>query len=396
MLIFEEDIAVDNRAALKECQMGNSTEDQKKGTGWVDERILSGIVQNIDTAILLHNRQLQVVFSNEIFEKLFEINREDLYGSTAYEFMPEFDGQTKSVIESMLRHTFKAGEKSLPYEFSYYSPSEKMYKLAVSLVPITDGKRAITHVMSLIQDISHIKKLQKEAVMAAKLSSITDMAYTLAHEINNPLTGITLGLNKLHDILEETENVKILDSVIRDLNRIQGFVNSFLRARKTPFQLKKERVAILGDIIDDVAFHLSRQLSTKEICFEQCEWDDEFSIQVDRDRMYQMFLNTFLNAIKSIPERGTIQVSKRIVASVPAIEVMGPFLCVSFVDTGPGIDPKHKVEIDKMLQNSKPNGTGMGLSICKDIISSHNGFMALDSQLGQGTTIRFYLPIKFE
>ena len=97
-----------------------------------------------------------------------------------------------------------------------------------SSIPIFDEENELRHVMSIIRDITPQKALEQEAVKAAKLSSVQDMAYALAHEINNPLTGIKLGLSTLYDTLKKTENIQVLDSVMKDLNRIQ-------RRPSTPF-----------------------------------------------------------------------------------------------------------------------------------------------------------------
>ncbi len=70
------------------------------------------------------------------------------------------------------------------------------------------------------------------------------------------------------------------------------------------------------------------------------------------------------------------------------------FFLITISDNGVGFDPKHAQEIYQPFYSSKPEGTGLGMSICKDIISTHQGFMQVDSDLGKGTTVQIYLPIE--
>jgi signal transduction histidine kinase len=247
--------------------------------------------------------------------------------------------------------------------------------------------------MSVIHDLTRRKELEQEAVKAAKLSSVADMAYTLAHEINNPLTGIKLGLSTLYDSLKKEENIQVLDSVMKDLNRIQEIVHSFLKARKNQSRLKKENLTVIGHIIDDVLFHLSGQLDLQNIGADKHICNEDSCLLIDRDGIHQVLLNVFLNAIQATPAKGRIVVSTEVSAPHETSESDKAFLRISLTDTGSGMDPNQRQEIFSPFYSSKSEGTGLGLNICKNIISAHSGFMEVESDKGKGTTVRIYLPI---
>jgi PAS domain S-box-containing protein len=374
-------------------------EDEKntiKRIGKISEQVLSGIVQSIEAAVVLHDRDLKVVFVNDSFEKVFEIPAQDAMGRSPMDFLPEFDERHKEAIFSRLQNTLVTGVKSPYHEFSYCSPSGIYRQLLAISIPIFDSHREITHVMSVIHDVTRRKELEQEAVKAARLASVTDMAYTLAHEINNPLTGIKLGLSTLYDGLKKEENIQILGSVMKDLNRIQNTVNGFLKARKKPAHLKREKSSIIEDIIDDVLFHLSGQLDIQNIQVQKQLRSGDFHIQMDRDGIHRVVLNVLLNAIQAIRREGKINISTDISSQDGGDTEKEPLMCISVSDSGVGIGQENSQDVFKPFYSSKPGGTGLGLSISQNIVSAHSGYMAFESEKGRGTTVRIYLPIAVE
>ena len=376
--------------------MAKDAKNTIKRIGKISEQVLSGIVQSIEAAVVLHDRDLKVVFVNDSFEKVFEIPAQDAMGRSPMDFLPEFDERHKEAIFSRLQNTLATGVKSPYHEFSYCSPPGKYRQLLAISIPIFDSNREITHVMSVIHDVTRRKELEQEAVKAAKLSSVADMAYTLAHEINNPLTGIRLGLSTLYDGLKKEENIQILDSVMKDLNRIQNTVDGFLKARKKPTHLKREKFSIIEDIIDDVLFHLSGQLDIQNIQVQKQLNSGDCHILMDRDGIHRVVLNVLLNAIQAIRREGKINISTAISSQEEGDPEKEPFLCISVADSGAGIEQEKSQEVFKPFYSSKPGGTGLGLSISQNIISTHSGYMAFESEKGKGTTVSIYLPIAAE
>ena len=136
----------------------------------ISERILSGIVQSIEAAVVLHDRDLKVVFINEAFKEIYEVREQDIMGRSPMEFLPDSEESQKKAIYSRLEKTLKTGVKSPYHEFPFCSSSGKYrYLLAIS-IPIFNKDNEITHVMSLINDITNRKELEQEAVKAAKLA----------------------------------------------------------------------------------------------------------------------------------------------------------------------------------------------------------------------------------
>jgi two-component system sensor histidine kinase AtoS len=357
----------------------------------ISERILSGIVQSIEAAVVLHDRDLKVVFVNEAFKEIYEVTEQDVIGRSPMEFLPDSEESQKKAIYSRLKKTLKTGVKSPYHEFHFCSSSGKYrYLLAIS-IPIFNQNNEITHVMSLINDITHRKELEQEAVKAAKLATVADLAYTLAHEINNPLTGIKLGLSTLYESLQKAENIQILNSVLKDLNRIQDIVDSFLKARREPSRITREKISKTREIVENVLFHLSKQMNEKNIRVQKEICDSKDEILIDKNGIHQVMLNILLNAIQAVPNEGKIRATTEIWSGG---DDSGRYLKISISDNGKGIAPEHQKKIFEPFFSSKIGGTGLGLPICKKIIASHRGGrIDVDSKKGAGTTVNIFLPI---
>jgi len=362
----------------------------------VRESLLSGIVQSINGVVILHDLSLNVVFVNDAFETVFEIDKSDALGRSPMEFLPDVDLPHKEAIVKRLRKTVETRAKSPPHEFLYVSPRNVYRYLLAFSVPIYNEEKDLTHVMSIIWDITQQKELEQKAVNAARLSSIQEMAFSVAHEINNPLTGIKLGLSTLYGSLKKPENIQILDTVMKDLNRIQKTVSCFLKAGKDQYWFKMETVAAIGSIIEDVLFHLAGQLEIQNIRVKKSICYSRATINLDRDRIHQVLLNIMLNAIEAITETGAISIKTRITRAPEGFNGQGPFLRIRVSDTGEGILPQDKEKIFSPFFSLKNGGTGLGLAICRQVVSAHRGLLEIESERGKGTQVDIYLPVSEE
>lgn len=374
----------------RETLMSGDSSKPIKNFGKIGEQVLSGIVQSIEAAVVLHDRSLKVVFVNESFKKIYEKEDHEVIGKSPVEFLPDFEREQKEAILRRLRRTLTTGEKSRYHEFTYCSPSGKFrYLLGIS-IPIFNGRKEITHVMSVIHDLTRRKELEQAAVKAAQLSSIADMAYILAHEINNPLTGIILGLSTLYDNLTQDDNIRTVDSIMKDLKRIQSIVSDFLRPKRKGLNRRPERLPVVAEIIDDILLNLSGQLNHQRIKVVRRLCSDDCGLELDRDEMHRALMNIMLNAVQVLPRDGRIIIRSRV---LPGEGPADPArLLLSLTDNGPGIEAQKQDMIFNPFYSSKSGGTGLGLSICRNIVTAHGGTMEVQSADGRGTTINIFLP----
>ena len=359
----------------------------------IDDHVSQRIIHNLGTVVILHDLKLRAVFVNEAFQSVFEIDKEEALGRSPMEFLPEFDSKHKKAIVSRLRRTIESGEESCPHEFTYVSPNSVYRYLSAKSIPIFDIDNRLTHVMSVINDLTHQKELERINVTTAKFSSSRDMAFTLAHEVSNPLTGIKLGLATLYDSLQLPENITVLDNVMKDLERIKKTVNSILRTRRGRPHLKKENISVVEDILHDIMGNLAERIANTGISVKYSLAQGDRNVFIDRDEMYQALLNIFLNAIDAITGEGVITVSTFIAPYDASSSSQCQSLWIRVEDTGHGLDPEMGGYVFTPYFSSKPEGTGLGLSICKEILRAHNGKIEVRGEAGKGAIVEIGIPI---
>ena len=359
----------------------------------ISRQIQDSIIDNIHSVVILHDLELRVVFVNEVFEEVFGIPKEDALGRSPMEFLPEFDKKHKQAIIKRLRNTMASGVKSPEHDFTYITPDGGYRYLSAVSTPIFNLKYELTHVLSEITDLTKQKKQEEDSVKTAQFTYITDMVYILAHEISNPLTGIKLGLGTLYGSLIKPENIQVLDSVLKDLNRIQNTVKSILYKKKTRPVYHTTKAGAICDMIDEIVFHLNYQIESKRIRLNRSTPFIGVDVNIDRDKIYQVLLNLFLNAIDAVPHGGEINVSLgKINRLNNSNGEKKTYLALTISDNGVGFDQEDVEKIFTPFFTLKSEGTGLGLSICREIVKQHGGVIEAQSELGVGTTIVASLP----
>jgi len=254
--------------------------------------------------------------------------------------------------------------------------------------PIEVEKKEVTGITLLIENVTERKKLREQLAEYEKLSALSQLAMGAAHEINNPLLGIS---SYLEIISEETENIKdkkeielVLENVYRISETIRGLL-SF--ARPTPPQFAKVNI---NKLIDETLSFLRHQpifrklKATKELATSLPP------ITADFNQIRQVLINMFINAAQSMPNEGKLHVKTSKVK-------FKEFIQIDISDTGEGIPLENIKKIfDPFFTTKKSQGTGLGLSISQSFIKNHNGYINLKSELNKGTTFSIFLPIRQE
>ncbi|MDD5313478.1 MAG: PAS domain S-box protein [Dehalococcoidia bacterium] len=242
---------------------------------------------------------------------------------------------------------------------------------------ITDKKRAE----------EERRSLEQKAQTASRLASVGEMASGIAHEINNPLTGV-IGYAQLllrEDLPEKIKkDLKIIDD---GAQRVADIVNRLLAFAR---QQKPERTIVdVNDIIQNTLLLRNYHLKTSNIEVSTRLDPALPATLADRGQIQQVFLNLIANAeteMKLAHNKGTLEITTRLVNN---------YVSVYFKDDGPGIEPENIEKIFDPFFTTRDvgQGTGLGLSICHGIISEHNGHIYAQSKPGKGSTFVVELPI---
>jgi two-component system NtrC family sensor kinase len=243
-----------------------------------------------------------------------------------------------------------------------------------------------------------LRLAQAEAVRGEKLASVGLLAAGIAHELNNPLTGILtfshLIRRKMPDGSPDAED---LDVVIRETKRCAAIIRRLLdfAREKTP----EKKFADLNQLIEETARIVERPAHLRDIEITMDLDRDLPPVWIDADLIKQVIMNMLVNAQHAIEEKGSITVRSRRCPEPrrpePGAEPV-PMVEFSIIDTGCGIPTENLQRIFDPFFTSKEvgKGTGLGLSVSHGIVRSHGGAIEVESKVGEGSTFRVTLPIK--
>ena len=241
----------------------------------------------------------------------------------------------------------------------------------------------------LARSFNHMTQKLSEARLqlfqSDKLASLGRLAAGVAHEINNPLTGVltysSYLLKRTEDRPEIQEDLKV---IVRETLRSREIVKSLLDFARQSMPRKAE--ADLNEVIERAAAVVANQLALKKVRLVRNLDPAIPKAVVDANQLQQVFINLLVNASDAIgPEGGTITVSSA--AKDGAIEL-------KFADTGCGIPADKLSRIFEPFYTTKgQKGTGLGLSIVWGIVNNHNGTISVDSKVGSGTTFTIRMAV---
>lgn len=235
----------------------------------------------------------------------------------------------------------------------------------------------------LEQSTARIRELhQREMERAGQLATVGELASGVAHEIKNPLVGISNGLDLMVKRVGRDSTLEpIVDEMQHQLSRIELAVRDLLTfARPSDPTLARSD----ANPIVERALRLVHPAAQKRRITVETELDSDLRpVWVDAEMMGQAVVNLVMNAVQATPDGGLVTVVTRSAAA--GIEL-------AIRDTGPGIVEERREKIFKPFFTTKHQGTGLGLSITREIIHRHGGTIRVDSEPGQGTTFTIILP----
>ena len=232
-----------------------------------------------------------------------------------------------------------------------------------------------------------------EVAQGEKLASIGVLASGIAHELNNPLTGVLTFTSLMRKKAPEgSEDAEDLDLVIRETKRCASIIKRLL-------DFAREKVPVKGfynlnQVIEDTVRFVERPASLQQVEIAT-ELDPELQqAWGDADLIKQVILNLLVNAQQAIEGKGRVTVQTHPLA-VKAGSAGEPMLEVLVTDTGCGIPQANLQRIFDPFFTSKEvgKGTGLGLSVSYGIVKAHGGRISVESTVGVGTTFRVCLPV---
>lgn len=262
---------------------------------------------------------------------------------------------------------------------------ERIFAVTVSALNISD--RGIIGLVYTFDDLTEIRRLEREIRMRERLAAIGRLAAGIAHEIRNPLSSIAGSVKVLSGISALSDDQrKLVEIVTRESDRLNSIITDFLDySREKRFQMRAvDLVSLLQDtvmLLENRPPALRRwhegEMKLSPKCSIRRSFDVESAPAVgDEDKLKQVFWNIAENAFRAMPNGGTLEVSLRAEQN---------WWRIAFTDTGEGILPQQMEKIFEPFQSSFAGGTGLGLAIVYQIVQAHDAKISVSSEPGSGT-----------
>jgi nitrogen fixation/metabolism regulation signal transduction histidine kinase len=274
----------------------------------------------------------------------------------------------------------------------------KYFSIYVS--PILKNEETEKEFLVILEDKTERKLIDEEVKGIEKLAFLGRFAAGIAHEIRNPLTGISLFLDDLHDTLAaDQENGKVIELALNEVERLENLVNEILDyASPSKGEFEEQDI---NTIIESTITFVKSFLKKKNIKLETEFSDSIPKVKVMKDKIVQALLNIIINSVEILSENGKIEIKTEFLKHDSALinyylsigKKIGSGVVVTICDNGKGIDDKIIDNIFDPFFTTKEKGTGLGLSITHSIITEHNGKIFVFNRKDGGACFSVHLPL---
>lgn len=322
------------------------------------------IIHSISSGLITTGLDGRITLVNAAAKKLLEHTSEKLTGTPVHQWF--FD--PLPCMEGPKAHA----------EVRFDSPSTFRKTFRVRVTALTVPEREPLGFVYVLDDLTDIRRLEREVRMQDRLAAVGRLAAAIAHEIRNPLTSIAGSVSMLSGVPEMNEEHRhLLDIVTRESQRLNAIITDFLAYSRTK-QYRFEKTDLLC-LLEDTLTLIEHRMTAEStgIAIRRRYTVEQAFVFGDGDKIKQVFWNLCENAVRAMKGGGTLTVT---------VEPLGQDWQVAVNDTGSGMTPQQIEKIFEPFQSNFEGGTGLGLAIVYQIVQAHEGKVWARSKPGQGTT----------
>jgi PAS domain S-box-containing protein len=360
-------------------------------------RFQRGLIENANALIFVLDRKGRVAIINRALQELLGLPAESVLGIDYRQLFDRHLHIEKPDDGSLV----KPGDRKFQTRLSEVEQGESLVNVRLTILS-AEGKesRCVFNTSSILgrdgsfqgliaigQNMTNYQELEKSLLQAEKLATIGQMAPGVAHELNNPLTGIISAANMLARCNLDERSRRLVDQLSEEARRIETLAHNLMsyarpsREEMFPLDLR----AVVLDALSFSRYQFSRG---------QVEVDIHIPpglplVNGIKDQLQQVFINLLTNASHACAEKGSGHIT------IGAKKADRKSVEVRVADTGIGIPPENLPRLFDPFFTTKPEGkgTGLGLSIVKEIVARHRGSVRAESEPGKGAILIVRLPI---
>jgi signal transduction histidine kinase len=343
-----------------------------------EKATLEGIVHRLEDAIILLNRDGSVIFANPSAEAILAKPLLEAAGQPLSELLG-----ADHPLEETLGDAFRLGQPVRNVALQFSVDQHGPVNMLASAYPVLD-ERGVVGGMILLKNTEPLQQIQSLVDYSQKLADLGKLTSGVAHEVKNPLNAMMIHLELLRQKLHEApgEVAQTLDVLGGEIRRLDRVVQGFLRFMR-PQTLTLLPLDI-NSLLQKVAELIAAEWADRRVTLTLRLDHDVPAINGDAELLRQAFVNLLLNASQAMPDGGAVTLSTERSPQGAAI--------VRVADEGVGIAPEDLDKIFRLYYTTKPDGSGIGLSLVYRIVQMHGGGIKADSDLGKGTVMTLTFP----
>lgn len=331
------------------------------------QKLNEAIVDTIPSGLLTTNMGGQILTHNVEAEKMF--GRSDLVGRQLSDLLPAWKGLGSGESQELTI----LGDSPV-------AAAEPLLVRATRLAQKSDELVELTQ-LCILEDLTQIRKLEFAVRQSEKMAAIGQLAAGIAHEIRNPLAGISGSIELLSQQSQSEDDKKLTKIILREIDRLNNLISEFLDFAK-PDQMVQDPIDLVKVIQE--CLPLVKMDARKDMSIE-LDLPPKAAVFGNRDKLKQAFLNILINAVQAMKDSANPKLS--IVVSLREGKWQ-----VSIKDSGVGMKEDVRKRIFEPFMTTKPKGTGLGLAITHKILESHKSQIFVESELGKGTEFFISFP----
>jgi PAS domain S-box-containing protein len=338
------------------------------------------VVTSLNDGSQIIDRNGRITFVNHRFQEMLGWERQEIVGRHYQSFVAK--ESLEKFVKELESWDPARGKKVL--ETTYLTRDQTRLPVLVSTSYLQHDHH-YDGMITAITDITEVKLLKEELFQSEKMTLLGKLAGEIAHEINNPLSGLILATQMLHQdcqagSVDLPDLLRELQGIEEDARRCKQFIGKLLGfSRMIP---EEKKVLNVHDLIEDALLLVQRQAALDNVAIVKVFADTDLLVWGNSNNLQQVIINLVNNAREAIfPSPGKVEIRTRPLAQNRRKEV-----AIEILDTGKGILPALTAKIFDSFFTTKEKGTGLGLAVSKRIVEEHGGTITASNRKEGGAS----------
>ncbi len=335
------------------------------------------IIDNMPFGLLSIDKGGRILQYNPGAQRIFGID--ELEGLVVFQLIKELF-QVNIFESSYLRHR---------HEYKLERGVESLL-IGMQVFETSDESVADPTYLVVLEDLTEIRKIEFSLRQSEKMAAVGQLAAGIAHEIRNPLTGISGSIELLSQTSNSDDDKRLIKIILKEIDRLNRLIGEFLDFAKPekPVVDPVDLVPLVESVLDHLQSDPKMSVQMVQV---QRDLDEHAIIRGHIDKLRQVFLNIIINSYQAMQNttEPQLKVSVKVRGSGAAAIVE-----VIIKDNGCGMSPATKARMFEAFHTTKPKGTGLGLAITHKILQAHACEIQVESNLGLGTEFILRFPAK--